>query len=476
MEIRDIDLMMPIKVKPFEHQKKGFALAADLFGIFGGPVKSRGLGLMWEMGCAKSCASIAIAGALFEQGKIKKVLVVAPLSILPVWERELTDYADFPFKATVLKGTMAKKRELLKERGDGALQVIIVNYESAWRLEPELLKFAPDLVIADEAHKLKEARTAQSKAMHHLGDRAKYKLMLTGTPISGSEVDIFSQFRFLNSSIFGSSFYTFRNKYFEMTGYGNHTPVFKKAMTNDFLKKMHSICYRVTKEECLDLPETTEEIRPIELEPKALKLYKQLEREAFAELEDSEVSVVNVLTKLLKLSQLTGGFLTDDDGKSNAVSSAKLDALADILDTAIAEGRKVVVMARFVAELDAIETMLAAKGIGYAVVRGGVTDRGEEVRKFQEDADCSVFIGQIAAAGMGLTLTAASTMVFYSLDFSYSNHSQAQARIHRAGQKKNCHYIYLVVSNSIDFKVINSLRKKENLAKKLVDEYRKGKK
>ena len=132
------------------------------------------------------------------------------------------------------------------------------------------------------------------------------------------------------------------------------------------------------------------------------------------------------------------------------------------------------VMARFVPELNDIQEMLDKKGIGYACVRGGVKERSEEIRRFQEDPDCKVFIGQIAAAGLGITLTAASTMVFFSLDYSMSNFEQAKARIHRVSQKNDCLYIYLVAKGTVDRKVLKALRNKVDLAKILVDDYRTG--
>lgn len=472
--MKNIELMMPIKATPYNHQKAAFAFACDRFGVFDGTVKSNGAALLMEMGCGKTIVSIAIAGCLYQHGLIDKVLVVAPLSILGVWQEEFGKFADFPYSMTVLKGGSTKKKEQLAKAAGNGLQVVVVNYESAWRLEKELLAFNADLIVADEAHKLKEARTSQSKGMHHLGDKARYKLMLTGTVITNRELDVFSQYRFLNPQIFGSSFYAFRNRYFDMSGYGNHTPIFRSWMLQDFLRKMHSIAYRVTKAECLDLPEITEEIRPVDLELGAMDLYRDIERESYAELGKSEVTVANILTRLLRLSQITGGFLTDDDGVVNKVSTAKLEALEDIIDSAMVEDRKLVIMARFVAELDAIQQMLEKKRIGHAVVRGGVTNRDSEIHRFQHDDSCRVFVGQIAAAGLGITLTAASTMVFYSLDYSMSNFEQAKARIHRAGQKENCHYIYLVGRGTIDRRVLNALRQKQNLAKVLVDDYRSG--
>ena len=464
---------MPVKAKPYAHQYKAFEFACTKFGILPGEFSS-GVALLMEMGTGKTITSIGIAGILYQFGKIERVLVVAPLSILGVWEEEFSRFADYPYTLTVLKGPSSKKVETLHTVGRNGLQIVVVNYESAWRIEKELLAFDADLIIADEAHKLKEARTSQSKAMHHFGDEARYKLLLTGTAITNRELDVFSQYRYLNRKVFGDSFYVFRNRYFDMVGYGNHIPRFRNYMLDDFLQRMHSIAFRVTKEECLDLPGITEEVRTVELEPKAMKIYKELQKESYTELGKKEVSAVNILTKLLRLSQVTGGHLTDDEGDNNAVSTAKLDALADILDSAMAEEKKIVVMARFVPELNDIEALLKKKGIGFASVRGGVKNREEEIRRFQEDSDCRVFVGQIAAAGLGITLTAASTMVFYSLDYSMSNFEQAKARIHRVSQTENCLYIYLVAKGTVDAKVLRALRQKVDLAKALVDDYRKG--
>lgn len=470
----EIEMHMPIKATPYEHQKNAFAFACDKFGVFTDNIKSRGTALLMEMGTGKTIVSIAVAGCMYQQKKINRVLVVAPLSILGVWQEEFEKFADFPYSLTVLKGTSAKKKEQLQKLPDSGLQVVVVNYESSWRLEKELLAYNADLIIADEAHKLKENRTSQSKGMHTLGDHARYRMLLTGTVITNREMDVFSQYRFLNSQIFGLSFYAFRNKYFDMGGYGQHTPIFRKWMTEEFLKQMHSVAFRVTKAECLDLPAITEEIRTVNLEDDAAKLYDSIEEESYAELDETEITTANVLTRLLRLSQITGGFLTDDEGNINTVSTAKLDALSDILDSAMAEDKKIVVMARFVPELDAIQDLLEKKKIGYSVVRGGINNRDDEIRRFQYGDKCRVFLGQIAAAGLGITLTSASTMVFYSMDYSMANFEQAKARIHRAGQKENCHYIYLVCRDTFDRKIIRALRNKVNLAKAFIDDYRKG--
>lgn len=474
MTMNNIDRIIPVRAKLYDHQKAAVTFACRLFGVFPSTVKSPGVALLMEMGTGKSLTAISISGVLYTLGFIDHILIVAPLSILGVWEQEFKNFAAFPYTLTVLKGTAEKKRKQLKETNGDGLRIIVVNYESARLLEKELLQYNADMIVADEGHKIKENRSKQSKTMHALGDKAQYKLLLTGTLITNKEIDVFSQYRFLNPQIFGTSFYTFRNQYFDMVGYGNHIPRFRQWKMDDFLQKLHSIAYRVTKAECLDLPEITEDIVPIELEPKAMKIYTDLEKESFAELKNSEVTAMNVLTKLLRLSQVTGGHLTDDESDTHQISTAKLDALSDIIDSAIEQGQKIVVMARFVPELNDIENLLQNKNIDYAVVRGGVKDRAEEVRRFQEDDSCKVFIGQIAAAGLGITLTAASTMVFYSLDYSMSNFDQAKARIHRVGQKHNCHYIYLIATGTVDRKILRALRDKIDLAKTLVDDYRNG--
>lgn len=471
----ELRLLMPIKAVPYEHQVRAFAFVSNLFGAFGTRLYSRGAALLMDMGTGKTLTSIAISGMLYQFEMAERVLIVAPLSILGVWEEEFERFADFPYSLTVLKGSCTQKKQQLQEVPEKGLQVVVVNYESAWRMEKDLREYDADLIIADEGHKIKSINTSISKCMHTLGDQARFRLLLTGTLITNKELDVYSEYRFVNSSIFGFSFYSFRNKYFDMVGYGNHTAVFRKTMLGEFLRKMHSVAFRVTKAECLDLPAVTDEVRTVELEPKVMRLYQSVEKESVSQMAAGEVTTLNVLTRLLRLSQITGGHLVDEDGNVSAVSSAKLEALSDIVDSAMNEGRKVVVMARFIPELNDIQKMLEQKKIGYALIRGDVKDRSEEIRRFQNDEDCRVFVGQIAAAGMGITLTAASTMVFYSLDYSMSNFEQAKARIHRVSQKENCQYIYLIARDTVDGKVLRSLRNKVNLAKLLVDDYRKGK-
>lgn len=438
-------------------------------------LKSRGAALLMEMGTGKSLTAIAITGALSQAGRIRRVLIVAPLSILGVWEEEFQKFAAFPYALAVLSGSSAKKLDTLRHMNGTALQVVVVNYESAWRLEKALTAWHPDLIIADEGHKIKTHNIAASKAMHRMGSKASYRLLLTGTVITNKAIDVFSQYKFLNPAIYGNSFYAFRNRYFDMVGYGNHTPVLKKSMEGELTEKLHSISYRATKAECLDLPETTDVIRQIELEPAALRIYRGLVKESYAELAGGKVTATNILTRLLRLSQLTGGFLGNDETAAvEQVSAAKLSALEDILDGAMAEGKKLVIIARFIPEIRAICKLLEKRGLGYSCITGEVKNRDEQVARFQKEPEVMAFVGQIATAGLGITLTAASTMVFYSLDYSMSNFEQTKARIHRVGQRMPCTYLYLVARGTVDEKVLAALESKADLARTLVDDYRSG--
>ena len=424
------------------------------------------------MGTGKTLITIALAGTLYNNQKINKMLIVAPLSIVSVWESEFKKFADFDFNIAVLDGSSQKKYQALNNLFGKGLQVAVINYESCWRIEEMLAIWQPDLIVCDESSKIKNPQAKQSKALHRLGKQSKHNIILTGTPVTNNPLDFFSQYKFLDENIFGSSFYAFRARYAILGGYGNHQVVGYKNLP-ELVEKAHSIAFRITKKEALDLPEQVDQIRLVDLEPKAETQYRLLERESVAELEQGNVVAMNVLTKLLRLSQITGGFVkTEISDEAVPISSAKINALEEIIDECMDARKKLVVFARFVVEIDAIERLLIKKKIGYALIKGDVKDRAEQVEKFQKDETVRVFVGQIQTTGMGLTLTAADTAVFYSLDYSFSSYEQAKARIHRIGQKNNCTYIHLIANKTIDEKVFDALKRKKSIADLVVDNWR----
>lgn len=414
-------------------------------------------------------------------GAIETVLIVAPTSVCAVWPKEFEDAATFKFKVNVLLGDKKQRlRELeaLKAFPFKALKVAVINYESTWREEifEALLDWKPDMVIADESQRIKSHDAQQSKAMHKLGDVAKYKLILSGTPVQNNAIDIFSQYRFLDPTVSGMNFYAFRNRYAIMGGFSNRQIVSYKDL-DELIKKEHSIAYRVTKEEALDLPEQTFITRNIRMNTKDRNLYDQIRRNSFAELESGgQITAPTVLTKLLRLQQFTGGFIQADEGdKPELVFRGKLDALEDILEDYVIEAeKKLVVFCRFRPEIDLIQRLLDRRKIRYCSIYGDIKidDRGDIVKEFQTNPKVKVFLAQIDTAGLGITLTAADTCVYYSVNFNYAAYSQSLARIHRIGQRNRCTYIHLVVEKTIDETVLKALAKKEDLAKTVVDDWK----
>jgi len=431
----------------------------------------RGAALLMEMGTGKTLTTIALIGRAFLNGLITRVLIVAPLSVANVWAEEFEKFAAFDYVLAVLEGDSGKKADTLRHMTGTDLQVVVLNYESTWRLEEELRKWKPDVIVCDESSRIKNPNAKQSKALHRLAKLAKYRLILTGTPIQNNPLDFFSQYKVLDESIFGPSYYAFRSRYATLGGYGNHQIVGYKNLP-ELVQKAHSVAYRVTKEEALDLPEMVDETRYVTLDPQGMKIYESLEAASYAELLKGEVVVRNILTQLLRLQQVTGGFIRDDKGGPvQQVSKAKLMALEEIIDDVLGEGKKLVIFARFVPEIDAISKLLAEKGIKHSVISGEIKNRSEQVQQFQENPEVKVFVGQIQTTGLGLTLTAANTAIFYSMDFNYANYSQARARIHRIGQRNTCTYIHLVAKDTIDEKVLKTLQRKEDVAKLLVDNW-----
>lgn len=445
---------------------------------------NKGFGLLFEMGCGKTLTAIAIAGAGYQMGKVERLLIVAPTSVVAVWPKELQEYAKFKYTCKTLLG---EKKQRLKQIDDlikfpfKALKVAVINYESTWRPEilEKLKEFDADMVIADESQRIKTYDAAQSKAMHELGDQARYKLILSGTPVQTAAIDIWSQYRFLDKSVFGDNFFKFRGRYAIMGGYGNKKIVGYKDLEG-LIKKEHSIAFRVTKDEALDLPEQTFETRKIQFNQKEKNLYERIKKDSYAELDGGgHITATTVLTRLLRLQQLAGGFLVQDDAqKPQLVSRAKLDALADIIeDYVIGSGKKLVIFARFIAEVKAIMELagkVLPKELKQVAIYGDIKkeDRGGIVKQFQEDPKTVLFIGQIDTAGTGITLTAADTCVYYSKNFNYATYSQSLSRIHRIGQRNCCTYIDLEIEGTIDELISKALSRKEDMAKTVVDNWR----
>lgn len=468
----------PVKVPLFAHQHEGWQKAVQTM-VFGGG----GYGLLYEMGCGKTLTAIAVAGTLWQMGLLKRVLIVAPSSVCSVWPREFRQYADFPVECVVLTGSSAQRRQQLENFADqetDSLRVAVINYEGAWRLpEPGkynvMRHYNPGLVICDESHRIKKPTAKQSKYIHLLGDDADFRMILTGTPVQNNPLDFFSQYRFLDKNVFGTSFMRFRSRYAVMGGYAVHgkpVQVIGYRHLDELTAKAYTCASRVTKAECLDLPPQTFETRYVDMSPAGMQLYREMKRESIAWLGENPVTASNVLSRLLILQRLTGGYIrADDEVSARQVDTSKLDALEDIVLDLQDAGEKCVVFVRFLDELAAITDMLTRNKVRHCAIYGAVPQdqRGDLVESFQTDPAVKVFVAQVDTAGLGITLTAARVAIFYSPTWNYASYQQALARTHRIGQNDECHYIHLICPGTVDEDVMDALNNKKNLADAVVD-------
>lgn len=477
----------PIKqgVKPYQHQIRAYNMALMEFGLMNDSDRpyeplSDGFGFLFEMGCGKSLTAIMTAGTLYQRGLTDRLLIVAPTSVCSVWEQELASFADFRYQCKVLLGTKQQRLKTLDTLSKPRiLNIAVINYESVWRddIYGALRDWHADMIICDESQRIKTHNTKQSKALHTLGDETRYKLILSGTPVQNNAIDLYSQYRFLNPDIFGTNFYSFKARYAIMGGFDNKQIIGYKNL-DELVKKEYAIAYRVTKADALDLPEQVFERRYVEFDPKTKDLYKKLMHNSYAELENGgSVTAATALTKLLRLQQMTGGFLVTDDGaKPQQISDCKIRALKELVeDYCIGEHKKLVIFARFRAELALIEKCLQSLKLRYGLIHGDIRqeDRGDIVADFQNNPETMCFVAQIDTAGLGITLTAADTCVYYSTNFNYAAYSQSLSRIHRIGQTNKCTYIHLLVKGTVDVRILRALEKKEDIAHTIVDDWKK---
>jgi len=461
---------MPVKGTPFAHQRVAYEVGMALLGGGGG------YGLWHEMGTGKTLTGIALTGAL----SVSRVLILAPVSVVSVWPREFEQWADYDFNIEELQGT-AKKRlstiEFMSKYPSSGVDVLVTNYEIVGRnkeIHANLLEWAPELIICDEAHRIKNPTAKQSKAVCALGSQAKYRIAATGTPVSNLTHDIFGIYKFLDIGVFGSSITPFKNRYciLKSAPYGGNMVVgMKPDMLPELTSKMHSIAHRVSKEDALDLPPTLTVSVPVELEPKARKAYEELKQEAITILGGGVVAAPHILTQMLRLQQVAGGYIPDEDKKMNLISTAKMDSLLDLLDALTG---KAVIFARFTAEIKGICEQVEKLGIDFVKIDGSVPsrERGGLVERFQTNDACRVFIGQIKAAGEGLTLHAADTAIFYSKTMSLAEDEQAKARVHRSGQLKPVTFYNLTCMNTIDERIVKMLDNKQDAATLVQDGWR----
>lgn len=427
------------KTKPYKHQVEALKKLLPL---------KRGGGLFMEMGTGKTKVAIDYANIKEMQGEITQVLVLGPLSTLGVWDAEIRKHSSSStLKWKVLNYDKARIRHYLDQLFD-------------------YCRNGPTLLILDEGHKLKNPSSKQSKAAYILGKRSVCVLVLTGTPITKHPLDLFGEMRPIDDSILGTSYGVFKRQYAMWGGYGGYQLI-KFINLKGLMNRVAPRMFVAKKDECLDLPKRTHEIVPIDLQG-SRRRYEQMARDSIVEFADGSVSEAPiVLTRLLRLSQCTGGYLRDADGTYHRVGTEKREAFDRLLgEFQEQERHKVVIFVRFLKELkDAAEV---AKERGYRVLPlyGAVKQsvRDQRIADFEETEQPTAFIAQISTGSLGISLTAASEAIFYSHTYDYAEFAQACDRLHRIGQKHAVTYYHLIARDTVDEAVWLAFKTKRNIA------------
>lgn len=449
------------------------------------------LAIWFDPGLGKTKVAIDFTAIKIAKQELTRVLIVCPLSAIGVWEDEFPQDCPKEYLPTVtpVVGDMDDRigliREVMNKSKESKPQVMIVNYDSLRneKVHSLLSTWRPELLIVDEMHYTKNHTSQRSKRVYEIRKLSKFCLGLTGTPIPKNPLDLFGQYKIINDEVFGadrSAFKRFKNRYAVMNfKFPSKVDAWKNL--EELARKIHTFAYRAKDSECVGLPELIVQDIPVYFGDKSKKIYNQMATEMIAELENEEVVTVSMAaTKVLKLQQITGGFmmrkdeyLEGDQVKTRNVTfpigTEKLDVFMDLIKRYVPD-HKIIVGCRFVWEIQQIESRLQKSGIGYATIRGGVPgeERSEIRRTFQSDDNTRVIIFQISAA-TAMTLTAADIGILYSSTQKWDDYWQWLKRIHREGQDKPVYILRLVVRGSVDTAIIKSINEKRAFTDYMVD-------
>ena len=357
-------------------------------------------------------------------------------------------------------------------------QILITNYDFFRTHVDDLIALEPDVVVMDESHKIKNPHARQAKMAHKLAKVARFRLALTGTPIGNRPLDLWSQFRFIKPDLLDDKFKDFKQNYAVWGGFGGFE-LRKYKNLRGLARLIHPYTRSLRKEDLAELPAKNFIEVPIDLPHSAKKLYKQMEEEFVAYVnEETTISAPIVLAKLAKLSQISGGFIHDTETDADfLLHTAKLDAVSEIVSELKEAGtERVVIFARFLWELKSIRERLTDWCVYQ--ISGEIPQKGRDLAIKLFNRDGGVMLCQTSSGSAGINLQAANYCIFYSLNYSLIDYLQAQDRIHRIGQKKPCFYHVLLAKGTIDRRVYNILKQKKDVSDEvinLVEDIKKGK-
>ena len=444
--------------------------------------------LFMEMGTGKSKVLLDNIAMLYDAGKINGALIVAPKGVVGTWYKQEIP-AHLPnhienmtvlWQANITKGQSRKLGNLFKTGEE--LHILIMNVEAFSTVKgvefaAKFLSCHNSLMAIDESTTIKNPDAKRTKNICKLSTHTKYRRILTGSPITKSPLDLYKQCEFLYPELLGhGSYYTFRTRYAVMktANFGGRSVQIVVGYRNlgELSEKLKPFSYRVLKDDCLDLPAKTYMKRIVKLTPEQEKIYKQMKHLALAEMEGKMMSTATVLTQLMRLQQINCGHFTADDGTIKDIKNNRIPMLLDTLEEI--QG-KVVIWGHYQYDVETIvEHLKKEYGDNSVVTYYGLTpmdQRQDNIQKFQDPKSTVRFlVGTTQTGGYGITLTAASTMIYYSNGYDLEKRQQSEARIDRIGQHFPMTYIDLMVEATIDERIVKALRKKVNIASQIMGE------
>lgn len=435
---------------------------------FAGQLTSPMLGM--AMGTGKS--KVALDWLSLGGTTGRRVLILCPHSVVNVWPNQFATHREERWTVLALnRGTVPKKIEAASRALAAARPAdnvaVVVNYESARtpKMSKELLQHWWTEVILDESHRAKSPASDTAKICFKAGQVAERRMCLTGTPMPHSPLDIFAQYKFLDAGVFGTSYREFRDHYAvpdrmfpsRVLGYRN---------TEEFEERCKLLMFRCG-QDVLDLPEITHNVRTCELPPRARRLYDELDEELCAAVGDDTITVPNALVKLLRLQQITSGYVIDDDEREIPLHDGKEKLLQDLLEDV---SEPVVVFVRFRRDLDAVQRVCDRVGLRYGELSGRSKGGLTEIATMAGDVD--VLGCQMQSGGVGVDLTRACVVVYYSVGYSLGDYEQSMARAHRPGQTRPVRVFHLTASRTVDQEVYAALRSKRDVVEAILSRMR----
>lgn len=442
------------KYKPFKHQRKTALFFTQHKKSF----------CFNEQGTGKTASAIWASDFLIQQGKVNRVLVICPLSIMDsAWRNDLFDFA--PHRTVAVAHGDAKKRKSIIEQNT---DYVIINYDGVEIVSESIKKGGFDLIIVDEATHYKNAQTRRWKVLNKLLCDNTWLWMMTGTPAAQSPVDAYGLAKMVNPTAVPRYGSTFRDMV--MTKITNFKWIPKANATNTVHRVLQP-AIRFTKDECLDLPNMTYVKRAVELTRQQKKYYELLRKKLILDITGEQVTAVNAAVGMNKLLQISAGAVYTDDGETLEFDiKHRYKVLKEVIDES---SQKVLIFVPFRHVINILTDKLRSDGISTEVIQGsvGATARTNIFRQFQEASNPRVLVIQPASAAHGVTLTAANTVIWWSPVSSLETYAQANARVHRSGQKHKCTVVQLQGSDA-EKHVYRLLDSRINIHTKITDLYK----